>query len=158
MPENKQIAILDASARVFAKKGYFQAGINEICKAASISNGALCKYFENKEGLFVTVAHQTMVLLESAAKLMAAGEFDTWDRLQRILEAVEPFTSAYRDYFLVYMELGAPCMDVFASELSDIFEGWSFAFCHKMIEEARSRGDVREGISTETAAFFSITT
>jgi hypothetical protein len=39
----KQIAILDASARIFAQKGYFQAGINEIRQAAFISNGALCK-------------------------------------------------------------------------------------------------------------------
>lgn len=154
LPEDRQNAILDASARVFARKGYFQAGIVEICQAAEISNGALYKYFENKQGLFITVARRTMDLMMIAANRMAAGQIGIWDRLRLILGEVLPFVTTYRDYFVVYMDLGSPSMDAFASELSDEFERQSFDFFYKIIEEARGKGEIRKEISTETAAYF----
>ncbi len=45
LPETRQMEILHASAIIFAEKGYFQAGIVEICQTTGISNGALYKYF-----------------------------------------------------------------------------------------------------------------
>lgn len=153
LPEEKQIAILDASARIFAQKGYYQAGITEICRAAEISNGALYKYFENKKGLFITVARRTMDLMMKEAGQIAEGRMVIWDRLQRVLERVAPFTAAYRDYFVIYMDLGSPSMDEFASELSDEFEHQSFAFFYQMVEEARANGEIREGIATETVVY-----
>jgi AcrR family transcriptional regulator len=51
----KQEAILDAAAYVFARKGYHQANVIDICKKASISNGALYKYFRNKKDLYTKV-------------------------------------------------------------------------------------------------------
>ncbi len=154
LSEEKQIAILDASAHVFAQKGYFQAGINEICKTTGISNGALYKYFENKEGLFKAVAHRTMELLLTEARQLTEGKIVIWERLHRILEKVLPFTTTYRDYFIVYMDLGSSSMDTFASELSDEFERQSFDFFFQIIEEARDNDEIRKGISTDTAAYF----
>lgn len=154
LPESRQIAILDASARVFARKGYFQAGITEICREAGISNGALYKYFENKQGLFITVAHRTIDLLQLAIDRMAAVQHDFWQQLQRILEEVVPFVSYYRDYFIIYMDLGSPSMDAFATTLSDVFERQSFEYFFTLFEAAQAKGDVREGICPETAAYF----
>ncbi len=154
LTEDKQIAILDAAAGVFAQKGYFQAGILELCTATGISNGAMYKYFENKQGLYITVARRTMELLQTAANRMAAGQMNIWQRMQRILEEVVPFTTLYRDYFIVYMDLGSPSMDIFAAELSDDFERQSFVFFCRLIEEARLNGEIRPGIATETAAYF----
>lgn len=153
LPKNKKIAILDASARIFAEKGYFQAGIVEICQAADISNGALYKYFENKKGLFFSVAHRAMELgLEEAAHIIK-GNLDFWKMLRHILEAAQPFIENYRDYFIVYMDMGSPFMDEFASELSDEFERLSSDFFHQIIDEARKKGEIRKGFSTENAAY-----
>lgn len=154
LPESKQNDILDAAARVFAQKGYFQAGIMEICQEAGISNGALYKYFENKQGLFISVARRTMDLMMAAADRVATGQAGIWQRMQHILEEVVPFTSLYRDYFIVYMDLGSPSMDAFAAELSDAFERQSFEFFCRLIEEARRDGEIRRKIATETAAYF----
>lgn len=153
LPEDRQIAILDAAARVFAQKGYFQAGIVEICQTAEISNGALYKYFVNKQGLFVTVARRTMDLMMEAAERMRTGPAGIWERLRRVLNEVLPYVARYRDYLVVYMDLGSPSMDPLASELSDEFERQSFEFFYSMIEEARHKGEIRRGISTETAAY-----
>lgn len=154
LTENKQIAILDAAARIFAEKGYFQAGIVEICQAAEISNGALYKYFENKKGLFIAVAHRTMALVLEVSTQNINRKMGFWDRLRSILEEVHPFLSKYRDYFIVYMDLGAPFMDEFASELSDKFEQHSLAFYNQIIENARNKCEIRKGISTESAAYY----
>ena len=153
LPEDRQIAILDAAARVFARKGYYQAGIVEICQAAEISNGALYKYFVNKKGLFVTVARRTMALMMEAANRMTAAPTAIWERLHRVLKEVPPFVSRYRDYLVVYMDLGSPSMDPLASELSDEFERQSFEFLYSMIEEARREGEIRRSIATATAAY-----
>lgn len=153
LPEKRQLEILDASARVFAQKGYYQAGIMEICQAAGISNGALYKYFENKQGLFITIARRSIDLLRMATRRMVAGQLDFWQRMQRMLEDVAPLLTLYKDYFIVYMDLGSPVMDVFAVELSDAFERQSFEFFYKLVEEAQKKGEVRKGITPETAAY-----
>ena len=154
LSESRQIEILDASAQVFAQKGYFQAGIVEICQKTGISNGALYKYFENKQGLFISVAQRSIDLLQMAANQMTVGELGFWERLQQQLDEVVPFLTLYKDYFIVYMELGSPVMDGFATELSDTFERKSFEFFYELVKEAQENGDIREEITPETAAYF----
>ncbi|MDY0393652.1 helix-turn-helix domain-containing protein [Virgibacillus halophilus] len=55
LPQKKQVHILDAATESFAEKGYFGASIKEICQRADISNGALYKYFRNKEELYFVI-------------------------------------------------------------------------------------------------------
>ena len=62
LPEKKQNAILNAAARVFATKGYYRANVADICKRARISNGALYKYFKNKEAVYVSVLDRVVEL------------------------------------------------------------------------------------------------
>lgn len=150
----RQHEILDAAAGVFARKGYFQAGISEICDAARISNGALYKYFRNKHDLFVSVALKTQDLLLSEAGKIILGDMSIWDRLHHILKEVPGFTKVHRDYFIVYMDLGSPSMDEFAPELSDDFEKGSFDFFVRLIETAKEKGEIRPDISNETATYF----
>lgn len=153
LPAERQVAILDASARVFASKGYFQAGIDEICEAAQISNGALYKYFVNKEGLYKTVARRTLdlILLEYSQFVTGGGSF--WEILPQILEKVFPFATSHRDYFIIFMDLGSPSMDAFSSQFTDQFERQTFEYYADIIDIARERGDIRDGITTETAAY-----
>jgi AcrR family transcriptional regulator len=137
LTEKSSTEILDASARVFAQIGYFQAGINEICLEAGISNGALYKYFEHKKGLFITVAQRSIDPLQMAFGRMASGQLDFWQRMQPMLENVAPLLTLYEDYFSVYMDWGSPVVDAFAVELSDAFERQSFESFYDLVEEAQ---------------------
>ena len=118
LSEKRQIEILDASARIFAEKGYFQAGIAEICRTTGISNGALYKYFQNKRGLYLAVAQRTLSLLRATGIEVTKKNDNFWDLLQTTFETVAPFTEQYRDYFVVYLDIGSPSMETFALELS----------------------------------------
>lgn len=154
LPEQKQTEILDAAASIFANKGFYQAGINEICRTTKISNGALYKYFQSKKGLFKAVARRTLDLILIEYRQYEEKEEPVWDTLQQVLDKVHPFTTMYRDYFVVFMDLGSPSMDAFSSELSDDFEKQTFEFYARLIKGAKEKGEIRKTISTETAAYF----
>jgi len=154
LPEKRQIEILDASARVFAEKGYFQAGIAEICQAAGISNGALYKYFQNKQGIYIAVAQRTLALLQEQGRHLETKNQSIWDILRIALEAVLPFTEKYRDYLVVYLDLGSPSMEEFALELSNEFEKWSFDLFCSIAENAQLRGEIRKDISIGDISYF----
>ena len=47
--EEKQKNILNASAEVFAEKGYYQASIQNITQKAGVSTGTFYIYYKNKE-------------------------------------------------------------------------------------------------------------
>ncbi|KUK10884.1 MAG: Transcriptional regulator, TetR family [Clostridia bacterium 41_269] len=51
-PEEKKRRILDAAAKVFSKKGFHKAKIEEIAKEAGIGKGTIYEYFASKEELF----------------------------------------------------------------------------------------------------------
>ncbi len=139
LPEDRQTEILDAATHVIAQKGFFQAGINEICQAAGISNGALYKYFGSKKGLYITVARRTLELTTTKADQILSLEMDIWERLRHLLEEILTFTTEFRDYFIIYMDLSSPSMDPLAAELTNAFEQMSFKFYRQLILGAREK-------------------
>ena len=153
LSEKRQIEILDASAKIFAEKGYFQAGIIEICQTTGISNGALYKYFQNKKGLYLAVAQRTLSLLQSAGIEVTERHDRFWKLLRTTFETVVPFTEKYRDYFIVYLDIGSPSMGEFALELSNDFEGWSVGLFSEAAKIAQSKGEIREDLAIEDVAY-----
>jgi TetR/AcrR family fatty acid metabolism transcriptional regulator len=79
--------ILDAALELFVEKGFHQAKISEIARAAGVADGTIYLYFKNKEDLMASLfdvkiealAHQlreqTQLLGDSRAKLRYVVEF-----------------------------------------------------------------------------------
>jgi len=53
-PERKK-RIVKAAERIFARKGFHEATISEIAKAAKVSDATIYEYFSNKEQLLFTI-------------------------------------------------------------------------------------------------------
>jgi TetR/AcrR family transcriptional regulator, cholesterol catabolism regulator len=53
-------AIIDKSARVFARRGYHATGIAELCTANDLGKGALYHYIGSKEELLVAIHDRVM--------------------------------------------------------------------------------------------------
>ena len=53
IPKDKRI--LKAAEKVFSRKGYHQATLDEIIQIADTGKGTVYKYFKNKENLFYTL-------------------------------------------------------------------------------------------------------
>ncbi len=63
-------AVLEASARVFERRGYVQATTNEIAEVAGVSVGSLYQYFPDKDAL-LTALHERHVETLTDAMLQA---------------------------------------------------------------------------------------
>jgi TetR/AcrR family fatty acid metabolism transcriptional regulator len=54
-PPDKRRRILDAAVGVFAERGFYNAKVAEIAKAASVADGTIYLYFKNKEDILIQV-------------------------------------------------------------------------------------------------------
>lgn len=61
LPEEKQLAIINAGYRVFSRNSYKKSPVSEIAAEAGISKSLLFHYFQNKKELY-------LFLLDNAAK------------------------------------------------------------------------------------------
>jgi AcrR family transcriptional regulator len=67
-------AIIDTSARVFARRGYHATGINELCAANGLGKGAFYHYIESKEQLLAAIHDRVMdEVMLGADRVAAAG-------------------------------------------------------------------------------------
>jgi TetR/AcrR family transcriptional regulator, cholesterol catabolism regulator len=67
-------AIVDTSARVFARQGYHATGLNELCDANDLGKGALYHYIGSKEGLLAAIHDRVMdEVLRGADRVAEAG-------------------------------------------------------------------------------------
>ena len=67
-------AIVDTSARVFARRGYHATGLNELCDANDLGKGALYHYIGSKEGLLAAIHDRVMdEVLRGADRVAEAG-------------------------------------------------------------------------------------
>jgi len=79
--------ILDAAERCFARAGFHRTTMQDICKEAAVSPGALYVYFDSKEALIAGICERDRAeFAERLAQLAAAPDF---------LEALERLGNQY---------------------------------------------------------------
>lgn len=65
---DKHQRILQASIKVFAKKGFFNARISEIAKEANVADGTIYLYFNNKYDILIAIFEEEMGKLIASVK------------------------------------------------------------------------------------------
>ena len=153
LSEKKQTQILDAAAHVFARKGYDAANVSAICKKARISNGALYKYFKNKEDLFAVTLSRVGVLFQSIEGRHRTVRKSVYESLHDILQDVIDLTLKNPDYIALYLELGSPSMKHFSQLLSHPLEEPTRDFWIYLVEEGKKRGEIDKKLSSRMAAY-----
>jgi AcrR family transcriptional regulator len=73
--EQTREGLLDAAARVFARRGYEGATISEIAAEAGLSSGSIYSHYKNKAGLFLGVL-EARGRAEMARRVHDAGTAD----------------------------------------------------------------------------------
>ncbi len=53
--ENKHYKIIQAAARVFAEKGFYNSRVSEIAKEANVADGTIYLYFKNKDDILISL-------------------------------------------------------------------------------------------------------
>lgn len=82
LPREKQLRILNAAMKVFARNDYRHASTDDIAAQAGISKGLLFYYFHNKKQLYLFCYDQAVRLVDRQLKAMqAAGQTDFFELL-----------------------------------------------------------------------------
>ena len=81
---DKREAILRAATQVFAARGFFQAQVADVARAAGVAAGTVYLYFRSKDDLLVSLFERTMREAIADGRAALDGIDDPRERLTRI--------------------------------------------------------------------------
>jgi AcrR family transcriptional regulator len=142
--------LLDAAVRVFARKGFRAARVGDIAEEAGVAHGLLYHYFRSKDEVLETIFRDTWHLLVAETERIEASGATLPEQLRR-------FARIYLGSWLVTPDvIGVLVREVARSpqvgETVDEIRGVLRALA-RMIEAARSRGEVRADCDATLAAW-----
>ena len=79
----KRDAILRAAIDVFAERGYFNAQVADVARAAGVAAGTVYLYFRSKDDLLASIFERTMRESFAEGRAALAGVSDPCERLRR---------------------------------------------------------------------------
>lgn len=79
----KRDAILRAAIDVFAERGFFNAQVADVARAAGVAAGTVYLYFRSKDDLLVSIFERTMREAFMEGRAAVAGVRDPCERLRR---------------------------------------------------------------------------
>ena len=142
---DKREAILRAATSVFAEKGFFNAKVADIAKAAGVADGTVYLYFKNKDDVLHSIFDRAMDEFIAEGRRELATLDKPEDKLRRIAELHLERLGADRDMAIVFqVELRGSIkfMQEFSaagfSEYLDIIRG--------TIEEGQKKGVLRSDL------------
>ena len=83
-PAPKRDAILRAAIDVFAERGFFNAQVADVARAAGVAAGTVYLYFRSKDDLLVSIFERSMREVIDEGRSAIAGVPDPAERLRRI--------------------------------------------------------------------------
>lgn len=89
--------LLAAAVRVFAKKGYHGAGVEDIVQASATSKGAFYHYFPSKQGIFLTLMDDLAATVEQGVEVVIAAERGALAKVEAALRVVVETAADQRD-------------------------------------------------------------
>src|SRR5262245_19870769 len=111
--------MLDAAVKVFSRRGYHDASMDEIADVAGISKPMVYAYLGTKEAVFIACLHREATRLLEAVAGTARAENTPDEQLWHGLRAFFRFVGAYRDGWLVLYRQ-ARGQEPFAAELASM--------------------------------------
>src|ERR1041384_82894 len=84
---DKREAILRAAIDVFAERGFFNAQVADVARAAGVAAGTVYLYFRGKDDLLVSIFERSMREGVTKGRAAVADESDPRERLLRLARA-----------------------------------------------------------------------
>jgi len=100
-------ALLDAAGRVFARRGYHAAAVDEVAEEAGFSTGALYSNFDGKEDLFLALLQREIERQVDAVAAVVADRETLDERARGGAEYWIEFLDREPELVLLFMEFWA---------------------------------------------------
>jgi AcrR family transcriptional regulator len=117
--------ILDAAFTVFSRRGYRQAGVDEVGRQAETSKGGVYFHFPTKESLFLELLRTTADRLVSKVERSIAEVPDPIDRADVALRTVLSVFAGHRTMARLFLIDAVGAGDEFQAELQRLHERFS---------------------------------
>ncbi len=148
---DKREAILKAATQVFAQRGFFNAQVADVAKAAGVAAGTVYLYFRSKDDLLVSLFERTMKDAIAAGRDALTGASDPRDRLSRIARLHLERLGRDRDLAVVFqveLRQSTKFMERFSSSYLREYLG----IIRDAVEAGQAAGLFRRDVSATTAA------
>ena len=147
--EEKRRLILDAAARVFARKGFHTSRVGDIAEEAGVAHGLLYHYFSSKDEVLETIFREHWGVLV--------------DRLQAIEDSGEPASTQLRHVAALVLRNWKHQPDVIRVLVREIARSPDvqarigelvkpIAAVQRIIERGQARGELRADLQPQFAA------
>ena len=148
-PGGKKRTIIDAAAKVFSKKGFHKAKIEEIAKEAGIGKGTIYEYFASKEELFKemlsSISREYIRVFDSRSHASAVGQ------IREIIKQHFNFMRMNKDLArIIIANQNALNGEIRQWFLEQTFE--KISAIEGVLEKGRAAGEFREDLNVCIAA------
>ena len=133
--------ILDAALTVFSRRGYRQAGVDEVGRQAETSKGGVYFHFPTKESLFLELLRTTADRLVAKVERAMMGVADPVDRADVALRTVLGVFAGHRTMARLFLIDAVGAGDEFRSELQRLHERFS-SIIAEQLEAAVEQGSI----------------
>jgi TetR/AcrR family transcriptional regulator, fatty acid metabolism regulator protein len=148
---DKREAILRAAIDVFAERGFFNAQVADVARAAGVAAGTVYLYFRGKDDLLVSIFERVMAEAIAEGRAVLAGIADPVERLRRIAHLHLDRLSRDRDLAIVFqveLRQTTKFMERFSNTLLREYLG----ILRDVIADGQAAGVVRPGVNPTLAA------
>ena len=156
LPSEKRERVLDGAIEEFSRWGYEKASINRMVVRLGIAKGSIFQYFGSKKNLYFHIFEYAVALVRRTLKGVKAeteGE-DFFIRLSKSLRAGVYFIQRYPRIYQIYLKMLFQEDFPFRADLLRTIRLFSMDYLKPIVEEGIRRGELREGLDPEVAAFF----
>jgi TetR/AcrR family fatty acid metabolism transcriptional regulator len=80
---DKHRRIIEAAVKVFAKNGFYNSKVSEIARAASVADGTIYLYFQNKDDILISLFEEEMARVLARVRLVVEKEVHPAAKLER---------------------------------------------------------------------------
>lgn len=103
--KKKKKQILEAALRVFSKKGFYPAKMDEIARAADIGKGTVYEYFSSKEKLFLDLSSYFMDEFKNACVKRVSLINNPEQKIKEFINLTISSFEEFKDFCLVFFEI-----------------------------------------------------
>jgi TetR/AcrR family fatty acid metabolism transcriptional regulator len=147
--EEKRRVILDAAARVFARKGFHTSRVGDIAEEAGVAHGLLYHYFSSKDEVLETIFREHWAVLLDRIHAVESSDEPPLEQLRGIAAAMFEGWRREPDVVRVVVREIARSTDV-QERAGELVK--PIGAIRRIVERGQADGTFRRDLEAETAA------
>jgi AcrR family transcriptional regulator len=149
--EFRTAEILSAARKVFARKGYTGATVEDIAEAAGLAKGTVYLYFPSKREVYLEALKEGLTALVEETRRNIEAAATAPQKIRAFVTTRIRFSEENRDFVAIYQaEFAHMGLEYLSSEFRELYRK-QIRTLENLLREAARQGEIRP-VRAETAA------